>query len=102
MTNRRQDSLDVRLAPADLSIYEPKIHPENVIMELRPISEDAVDGAFIAYYVAMVYALANQPDLALEQLNSLVKIPGGELNYGDLKTAPPGIHCGRIRALTSF
>jgi TolB-like protein/Flp pilus assembly protein TadD len=57
-------------------------------MELRPISEDAVDGAFITYYVAMVYALANQPDLALEQLNSLVKIPGGELNYGDLKTAP--------------
>jgi len=57
-------------------------------MELRPISEDAVDGAFIAYYVAMVYALANQPDLAFEQLNSLIKIPGGELNYGDLKTAP--------------
>jgi hypothetical protein len=57
-------------------------------MELRPISEDAVDGPFIAYYVAMVYALANQPDVALEQLNSLLKIPGGELNYGDLKTAP--------------
>ena len=31
MTNRRQDSLDVQLAPADLSIYDPKIHPENVI-----------------------------------------------------------------------
>jgi hypothetical protein len=40
-------------------------------MELRPISEDAVAGPFIAYYVAMVYALANQPDLAFEQLNSL-------------------------------
>ena len=71
-------------------------------MELRPISEDAVDGPFIAYYVAMVYALANQPDLAFEQLNSLVKIPGGELNYGDLKTAPrPGILFEKIRALTN-
>jgi TolB-like protein/predicted Zn-dependent protease len=57
-------------------------------MELRPISEDAVDGTGIAYYVAMVYALANQPDLAFEKLNSLVKIPGWFLNYGDLKTNP--------------
>ena len=57
-------------------------------MELRPIPEDAVDGPFIAYYVAMVYALANQADLAFEQLNALVKIPGGQLNYGDLKTSP--------------
>jgi serine/threonine protein kinase/Flp pilus assembly protein TadD len=57
-------------------------------MELRPISEDAVDGPFIAYYAAMVYALANQADLAFEQLNTLVKIPGGELNYGELKTNP--------------
>ena len=55
---------------------------------MRPIYEDAVVGAFIAYYVAMVYALADQSDLSFEQLNSLVKIPGGELNYGDLKTAP--------------
>ena len=33
-------------------------------------------------------ALANQPDLAFEQLNILIKIPGPFLNYGDLKTNP--------------
>jgi len=78
------------LAMADVALgrKEEAMQEGRRAMELRPIYEDAVDGPFIAYYVAMVYALANQPDLALEQLNSLVKIPGGELNYGDLKTAP--------------
>ncbi|HYZ75223.1 MAG TPA: hypothetical protein VE641_19240 [Chthoniobacterales bacterium] len=58
-------------------------------MELRPISEDALDGPLIAYYVAIVYALANQPDLAFNQLNILVEIPTGWfINYGCLKTYP--------------
>jgi hypothetical protein len=35
----------------------------------------------------MVYALANQADLAFEQLEILVKVPS-HLNYGDLKTNP--------------
>ena len=57
-------------------------------MEMRPISEDAVDGTFIAATVASVYAWANQPDFALEQLNILVKLPGMVITYGNLKTDP--------------
>ena len=78
------------LAMADVALgrKEDAIQEARRAMELRPISEDAVDGTFIAYYAAMVYALANQADLAFEQLNTLVKIPGGQLNYCDLKTAP--------------
>jgi hypothetical protein len=45
-------------------------------METRPVSEDAVDGTFIAANVASVYAWANQSDLAFEQLNILIKLPG--------------------------
>jgi len=55
---------------------------------MRPISEDAVDGPDIATSFAFVCAWANQLDLAFEQLNILIKIPGGRLNYGDLKTYP--------------
>jgi tetratricopeptide (TPR) repeat protein len=78
------------LAMADVALgrKEDAIQEARRAMELRPISEDAVDGTFIAYYAAMVYALAKQADLAFEQLNTLVKIPGGQLNYCDLKTAP--------------
>jgi hypothetical protein len=42
----------------------------------------------MASNVAKVYALANQADLAFEQLNSLVHMPNYRLTYGDLKTNP--------------
>jgi hypothetical protein len=79
------------LAFADVSLghNEDAMQEGRRAMELRPISEDAVDGALIAYYVAIVYALANQPDLAFDQLNILVEIPTGLfINYGCLKTYP--------------
>ena len=57
-------------------------------MEIRPISEDALGGPDIATFVAQLYAWANRSNLAFEQLNILVKIPGRSLNYGDLKTNP--------------
>ena len=57
-------------------------------MELRPISEDALGGPDIATFVAQLFAWANRLDLAFEQLNVLIKIPGRSLNYGDLKTNP--------------
>jgi hypothetical protein len=57
-------------------------------MEMLPASEDAVKGPDIATSFAFVCAWANQLDLAFEQLNILVKIPAGRLNYGDLKTYP--------------
>jgi hypothetical protein len=54
---------------------------------MRPISEDAFQGPHLAMRVAVLYAWANQPELAFEQLDILIKIPGG-LTYGDLKTYP--------------
>ena len=69
-------------------------------MELRPISEDALDRPLIAYYLAIAYALANQPDLAFDQLNILVEIPTGWLiNYGCLKTYPGWDGCEKNLAL---
>lgn len=57
-------------------------------MELRPISEDAFEGPLVATDVAEIYALTNQRDLAIAQLQLLVKIPCWLLSYGNLKTNP--------------
>jgi tetratricopeptide (TPR) repeat protein len=46
-------------------------------VEIRPISEDAIDGPTIALHLAMLYSLAGQVDFAFQQLEMLVKIPGG-------------------------
>jgi hypothetical protein len=64
-------------------------------MEMRPISEDAVDGPFIATIVALVYAWTDQPDTAFEQLNLLTKMPGAPLPYGNLKTDPAKLKASR-------
>jgi tetratricopeptide (TPR) repeat protein len=78
------------LALADVALgrKEEGIKEARRAMEMRPIAEDAVDGPAIATNVALVYVWANQPNLAFEQLNNLVQMPGWLLNYGDLKTSP--------------
>jgi tetratricopeptide (TPR) repeat protein len=50
------------LSWADMALgdKEKSIKEGQRAMEMRPISEDAVEGPHIAYYVAMVYALANR------------------------------------------
>jgi hypothetical protein len=54
---------------------------------MLPISEDAWDGPHLAYNLAAIYALTNEPSLACEQLASLVKVGGGPF-YGQLKLDP--------------
>jgi hypothetical protein len=56
--------------------------------KMRPISEDAFDGPFVARNVAIVYATANELDAAFGQLNRLIQLPADPLSYGDLKTGP--------------
>ena len=68
-------------------------------MEMRPVSEDAVEGPVIAANVAVVYAWANQTELAFEELNILIRMPSALLTYGDLKTNPSWDPLGMIRAL---
>ena len=46
-------------------------------LELRPISKDAGDGPYLAANLALVYAWSGERDLAIEQLETLAKIPGG-------------------------
>jgi len=55
-------------------------------VELRPISEDAVEGPFILLKLAIVYTWTNEPDLAFREWAIFAKIPGGlpNLDRGDL------------------
>jgi serine/threonine protein kinase len=78
------------LAKADVALgrSEEGIQEGRRAMEVRPISEDALGGPDIATFVAQLYACVNRLNLAFEQLDILIKIPGRSLNYGDLKTSP--------------
>jgi TolB-like protein len=78
------------LAKADVALgrSEEGIQEGRRAMEVRPISEDALGGPDIATFVAQLCACVNRLNLAFEQLNILIKIPGRSLNYGDLKTNP--------------
>jgi TolB-like protein len=77
------------LADVALGHKEESIQEARRAIEMRPISEDFEDGPVIARNVAVVYAWANQSDIAFEQLNVLIKMPSFIfLTYGDLKTDP--------------
>jgi tetratricopeptide (TPR) repeat protein len=78
------------LALADVALgrQEQSIQEGRRAMEMLPISEDAVDGPWIAIDFALVCAWANQFDLAFEQLNTVIQMPNWFLCYGDLKTNP--------------
>jgi TolB-like protein/Flp pilus assembly protein TadD len=56
-------------------------------VELLPVSKDAVDGPLVAMNLAVVYAWADHPDLAFQQLDILSKVPYG-LFYNHLKLEP--------------
>lgn len=75
-------------ADAALGRKEESVQECRRALEIRPISEDAVDGASIATFVAQIYAWTNRPEEAFAQLNTLVKIPGTALSYGSLKANP--------------
>ena len=54
---------------------------------LRPLSEDAVDGAAMLSELAMIYAWVGDASSAMDQLESLAKIPNGPY-FGALKYDP--------------
>jgi hypothetical protein len=74
--------VDIALGSKQLAISEAKR-----AVEMLPISKDAVQGPNLVVNLARVYTWANEPDLALETLGPLTKIPNG-VYYGDLKLDP--------------
>jgi serine/threonine protein kinase/Tfp pilus assembly protein PilF len=75
-------SLDAALGRKDEAIREARR-----AVDLMPITRDSWTGPMLVTNLAMVYAWTGEPDLAIEQLESLAKIPGGP-TYGDLHFNP--------------
>ncbi len=75
------------MVDAALGRKEEAIAEGRRALELCPPSKDAIVGADLMEYLAVIYAWTGEKDLALEQLAATVKIPG-VLNYGDLRLHP--------------
>jgi TolB-like protein len=56
-------------------------------VELLPLTKDAMTGAELMTFLAVIYAWTGEKDLALKELTSLLEIPG-HLSYGLLRLHP--------------
>jgi TolB-like protein/Tfp pilus assembly protein PilF len=88
--DKREDALlltTLGLINAGLSRKDDALRDGHRAVELRPIEEDAVDGATVISSLAMIYAWVGDIDSAIERLAFLAKKPGGP-HYGQLKYDP--------------
>jgi TolB-like protein/Tfp pilus assembly protein PilF/predicted Ser/Thr protein kinase len=56
-------------------------------LELAPMAKDSLDGVDVLYIYAVICAWTGERDLAIEQLETLAKIPAGP-SYGDIRLSP--------------
>jgi len=68
---------------AALGNKEDALREGRQAVALRPISQDAFDGAVLAFDLAQLYVWAGERELAIKQLESLEQVPRA-LTYGDL------------------
>ena len=65
------------LIDAALGRKEEALQEGRRALELTPIAKDSLDGADVLYFYAVICAWTGEPDLAIEQLETLAKIPAG-------------------------
>jgi TolB-like protein/class 3 adenylate cyclase/Tfp pilus assembly protein PilF len=75
------------MADAALGNKEDAILESRRAVELLPVTKDAIIGARLVHYLALIYAWTGEKDLALEQLSVAARIPG-HLSYGYLRLHP--------------
>ena len=75
------------LIDAALSRKEEALREGRRAVELRPLADDADDGATVLGTLAMIYAWTGEANSALDQLTFLATIPSG-LSFGQLKYDP--------------
>jgi tetratricopeptide (TPR) repeat protein len=87
--HRRDEAYFTELALLDAGLgrKQEAIQEARHAVELLPISQDALFGPLMERNLAWVYAWTGEPDLAIEKLEMLSKIPG-DLSYGDLHLNP--------------
>jgi len=55
--------------------------------EMLPVMKEPINGAYVMKYLAAIYALCGEKDLAIEQIRTTLQYPG-DLSYGLLKLHP--------------
>lgn len=75
------------LIDAALGRKEEAIREGRRAVELLPVTKDALDGAEMMKYLAVIYAWCGEKNLAVDQLAATVEIPGS-LSYGNLRLHP--------------
>ena len=88
-SDRKDESYfaQVALFDAGLGRKEEAIREAKHAVELMPIAKDSWIGPGLVGNLALVYAWTGEQDLAIEQLESVAKIPFGP-SYGDLRFNP--------------
>jgi TolB-like protein/class 3 adenylate cyclase/Tfp pilus assembly protein PilF len=72
---------------AALENKEDAIREGRRAAELVPVSKNAIEGALLIRYLAVIYAWTGEKDFAFEQLTVAAKLPGF-LSYGELRLHP--------------
>jgi hypothetical protein len=75
------------LIDAELEDKEKAIQEGRTACDMLPPAKDTVDGVVLITNLARIYALTGEKDLALEQLDTVSKIPYGP-TYGELRLDP--------------
>jgi len=75
------------VADAVLGNKEDAIREGRRAVELLPVSKNAIEGALLIEYLALIYAWTGEKDLAFEQLTTAARIPS-YLSYGELRLHP--------------
>ena len=73
---------------AVLGNKEDAIHEGERAVELTPISKNAIEGATLVRYLAIIYAWTGQKDRAIERLAEAIRLPGSHISYGYLRLHP--------------
>ena len=73
---------------AALGNKEDAIREGQRAVELMPVSKNAIDGAILIQYLAVIYAWTGEKDRAIERLTEAVKRPGSHVTYGNLRLNP--------------
>jgi serine/threonine protein kinase/tetratricopeptide (TPR) repeat protein len=75
------------MADAALGNKDDAIREGQRAVELMPVKKNAIEGPLLIEYLALIYALTGEKDLALQQLAIAASAPGF-LSYGDLRLHP--------------
>jgi serine/threonine-protein kinase len=78
----------IGVVDAALGYKENAIREGQRAVELMPVSKNAIDGAILVQYLAVIYAWTGEKDRAIERLTEVVKRPGSHVTYGDLRLNP--------------